>query len=181
MRPDVDLSAVAGRRVRPDTVTALAQAMAEFGIAGRHREAMFLAQTAHESGGWYYLREIWGPTPAQLRYEGRRDLGNTQPGDGRRFCGRGFIQITGRSNYAAASKALGVDLVAQPELLESVELAARSAAWFWKSSGCNELADPGDRAAFERVTKRINGGLNGLTDRLLRWEKAQTLFVSTED
>lgn len=142
----------------------------EFDITAPVRLAAFLAQIGHESGGFRYTREIWGPTAAQLKYEGRSDLGNTQPGDGSRFRGRGLIQITGRYNYEKASKALGVDLIQNPELLEEPRLAARSAAWWWSAHGCNELADAGD---FDKLTRKINGGLNGIADRRNRWEIAK--------
>lgn len=142
----------------------------EYDITGPVRVAAFLAQVGHESGGFKYTREIWGPTAAQKRYEGRKDLGNTQPGDGSKYRGRGLIQITGRFNYQKASDALGIGLVSVPEQLELKPLAARSAAWWWSAHGCNELADLGD---FERLTRRINGGLNGYPDRLARWEKAK--------
>src|SRR6185503_12838834 len=92
-------------------------ALFEYGILQPQRIAMWLAQIGHESGGFVYTREIWGPTPAQSRYEGREDLGNTQPGDGKRFIGRGLIQTTGRANYQATGNALGVDLIAHPEML----------------------------------------------------------------
>lgn len=142
----------------------------EFGITGPVRIAAFLAQIGHESGGFVYVREIWGPTPAQQRYEGRRDLGNTQPGDGSRFRGRGLIQVTGRANYQAAARALGIDCVNRPELLEQPRNAARASAWWWAAHGCNELADTGD---FVALTRKINGGTNGLADRLARWELAK--------
>lgn len=142
----------------------------EFGIVGPVRIAAFLAQVGHESGGFVYTRELWGPTAAQARYEGRADLGNTQPGDGFRFRGRGLIQITGRDNYQRAAAGLGVDVVADPQLLEGRALAARSAAWWWKTHGCNQLADAGD---FVALTKRINGGTNGLADRQARWDRAK--------
>lgn len=145
-------------------------ALIEFSIDTPAREAAWLAQIGHESGGFRFLREIWGPTAAQARYEGRKDLGNTEPGDGFRFRGRGLIQITGRGNYTAAGRALGADLVRQPELLESPSLAARSAGWFWSTHGCNVYADSGD---FIALTRRINGGLNGLADREKRWKAAQ--------
>lgn len=142
----------------------------EFGIVGPVRIAAFLAQVGHESGGFVWTRELWGPTTAQKRYEGRADLGNTQPGDGFRFRGRGLIQITGRDNYQRAAAGLGVDVVVDPQLLEERALAARSAAWWWKTHGCNQLADGGD---FVALTRRINGGTNGLTDRQTRWERAK--------
>ena len=140
----------------------LEAAMAEFGINTPQRQAMFLAQIGHESGGLKYTTEIWGPTPAQSRYEGRKDLGNTHPGDGYKFRGRGLIQTTGRYNHAATGSALDVDLINMPELLSQPGLAARSAAWFWSANGLNQIADRGDNLA---ATKRINGGTNGLADR----------------
>lgn len=145
------------------------RAMMEFDIVSPQRAAAFIAQVGHESGGFIYTREIWGPTAAQSGYEGRADLGNKLPGDGKRFMGRGLIQITGRANYSDVALALGVDVMSNPELLEQPILAARSAAWWWKAHGCNELADAGD---FEALTKRINGGLNGYEDRLRRWGAA---------
>lgn len=138
------------------------------------RIAAFLAQIGHESGGLRWVREIWGPTLAQQRYEGRADLGNTQPGDGKRFMGRGLIQITGRANYAAVSEALGVDAVNNPEVLESPLYASLSAGWFWSSRKLNTLADRGD---FLTLTRRINGGTNGLDDRVARYKLAQTLLA----
>lgn len=126
------------------------------------RIAAFLAQIAHESGELRYVREIWGPTPTQLRYEGRADLGNVVAGDGARFMGRGLIQVTGRTNYTACSLALFGDdsLLTEPELLEEPKAAADSAAWFWQVHGLNPLADVGD---FMTISVRINGrGKDGL-------------------
>lgn len=145
-------------------------ALFEFGILSPSRVADWIAQVGHESEGFQYTREIWGPTPAQMRYEGREDLGNIRPGDGKRFMGRGLIQITGRANYRKAGAALGFDLELNPELLESDLLAARSAAWFWYDKGLNALSDSGD---FIALTKRINGGTNGLADRQRRREIAR--------
>jgi putative chitinase len=149
-------------------------AMHEFEINTSARQAAFLAQVGHESGGLHWMVEIWGPTDAQRRYEGRYDLGNVAPGDGYRYRGRGLIQLTGRENYRTAGAALGVDLVEQPELLGEPALACRSAGWFWKTRGCNELADAGK---FETITKRINGGLNGYAERLGLWERAKEVLA----
>ena len=148
---------------------ALDTAMADYGIDTPARQAAFLAQIGHESGGLRYVREIWGPTPAQSRYEGRLDLGNTEPGDGKRYMGRGLLQTTGRANYRMTGAALGLPLEDQPELLEVPDNAAASAAWFWQRHGLSAFADAGD---FTRVTKIINGGTNGLPERLALWEKA---------
>ncbi|VVM54575.1 hypothetical protein PS684_00100 [Pseudomonas fluorescens] len=155
-------------------VSALNTAMQQYQIVGLKRAAAFIAQIGHESGQLRYIREIWGPTAAQRRYEGREDLGNTVPGDGRKYCGRGLIQITGRANYGRCGEALGLDLIAHPELLELPQHAAMSAAWFWKQNGLNDLAD---RDQFNTITRRINGGLNGLADRLELWDKAREVLA----
>ena len=147
-----------------------------FAINTPARLAAFLAQIGHESGRLQFSREIWGPTPAQARYEGRADLGNVQPGDGRRFAGRGLIQTTGRANYGATRDGLRQfmpdvpDFEANPILLEQPQWAALSAAWYWHSRGLNALADVGD---FRRICLRVNGGTNGMADRLALWEKAK--------
>ncbi|MCG8990895.1 glycoside hydrolase family 19 protein [Laribacter hongkongensis] len=150
--------------------------MARYGITSPTRQRAFLAQIGHESGQLRYTREIWGPTPAQLRYEGRSDIGNIDPGDGRRFLGRGLIQITGRSNYRTCSQALYDDdrLLTSPALLEQPEAACLSAAWFWYERGLNALADRGD---FATITRRINGGLNGQVDRLALFQRAQWVIA----
>ena len=148
-------------------------AMAEFGINTTARQTAFLAQIAHESGSLRYVREI----ASGVAYEGREDLGNTEPGDGERFRGRGLIQITGRANMAECSVALYGDpmtLIDHPEFLELPVQACRSAAWFWESRGLNDLADKG---AFERITRRINGRLKGLADRLEFYERAKKVLA----
>lgn len=138
-------------------------AMQVFQINTPARQAAFLAQIGHESGGLKWVVELWGPTPAQRRYEGRKDLGNTQVGDGFKYRGRGLIQTTGRANYTATGLALSLDLVNNPGLLALPENAAMSAGYFWESNGLNELADTG---SVERVTRRVNGGVNGLHERM---------------
>jgi len=149
----------------------LNDAMTEFEIDNSPlREAAFIAQVAHESGQFRYVREL----ASGEAYEGRADLGNTQVGDGVRFKGRGLIQITGRANYQACGDALGIDLVADPELLETPELAARSAAWFWSEKKLNELADEEN---FKLITKRINGGYNGYQERVAFYERAKTVMA----
>ena len=119
---------------------ALNAAMAEFGITTPARQASFLAQLAHESGQLVYVREL----ASGAAYEGRKDLGNVQLGDGVRFRGRGLLQVTGRANYAACGKALGLDLLTKPALLEQTVNACRAAGWFWQSRGLKALADAGD-------------------------------------
>lgn len=146
----------------------LVTAAAEFDISTAERVAAWLAQLAHESGQLRYVREL----ASGEAYEGRKDLGNTQPGDGARFRGRGLIQITGRANYEQLRVALGLDCVAHPAILEEPQHAARVSGWFWKSRGLNELADLGPQE-FARITRRINGGINGLPDRQMFYRRAR--------
>ena len=150
-------------------VPVLNTAMQRYQIVGSKRVAAFVAQIGHESGQLVYVREIWGPTPAQAKYEGRKDLGNSVPGDGFKYRGRGLIQITGRANYAACGEALVLDLIKQPELLEQRKYACLSAAWFWATNGLNTLADTG---SFTAITKKVNGGQNGAADRMAIYQRA---------
>lgn len=154
---------------------ALTKAMNGGQINTRLRIAAFLAQIGHESGSLVYVKELGGVSYF-AKYDGRKDLGNTQPGDGAKFAGRGLIQVTGRANYLAASKALFGDerLLKTPELLEQPEWASESAVWFWSSRNLNTLADA-DR--FTDLTKRINGGTNGLEDRKARYRQALKVIV----
>lgn len=167
--------------VRADRANAFAPslviAMLEFDIGTKLRRAGFLSQVLHETQMLRYVREVWGATPAQSRYEGRKDLGNTQPGDGFRYRGRGFLQITGRDNYARVGLALGVDLIRFPESLESPLLAARSAGWYWKTNNLNKWADAGDIDGMSDVINRGRkterfGDANGFPDRLALYVKA---------
>lgn len=150
----------------------LGAAMDEYAIDTPARQAAFLAQVAHESGELRYVREL-----ADGRaYEGRRDLGNTQPGDGMRFKGRGLIQITGRANYRDLSRSMYDDervLLDEPEQLERPRQACFSAAWFWWSRQLNVLADAGE---FRAITRRINGGYNGHAERVLYWDRARRVL-----
>jgi putative chitinase len=144
----------------------LERAMEEFLINTPLREAAFLAQIAHESGQFRFMEEIWGPTEAQRRYEPQSELaqrlGNTGVGDGKRFKGRGPIQITGRANYQRYGELLGLDIVSDPPKAASPEVGFRIAGLYWQKNGLNELAD---QEMFKTITKRINGGFNGLEDR----------------
>lgn len=149
---------------------ALDSACDEFEINTPIRVAAFIAQIAHESMELRRTSEIWGPTSWQAGYEGRKDLGNTEPGDGYKYRGRGLLQITGRANYVRCASDLKIPCVESPELLETPINASRSAAWFWKGHGLNTLADEGD---FVWITKRINGGTNGLTSRIGYWTLAK--------
>lgn len=155
-------------------------AMAAYLVNTAARTAAFVAQLAHESGEFRWMEEIWGPTDAQRRYEPvsalAQRLGNTQPGDGKRYKGRGPIQITGRDNYKRYGGLLGIDLVANPERAATPEVAFSIAGLYWKSNGLNELADQGD---FVTITKRINGGTNGLADRQRYWALAKQTLAAT--
>lgn len=152
-------------------------AMGRFGIVTPARQAAFLAQIGHESGQFRYLREL-GNNQYLAKYDTgtlAARLGNTPEadGDGQKYCGRGLIQVTGRTNYQACGEALGLDLLTSPELLEQPQHAAASAAWFWHSRGLNALADRGD---FVGITRKINGGTNGLADRQTLWERARKVL-----
>ena len=177
-----DLARATGARI--DRATEqwpwIATAMDLFEINTPARRAAFCAQVGHESGGFKFINEIWGPTPAQMRYEVRGDLGNNQPGDGFRFRGRGWIQLTGRDNYRKAYQRLSAmspdvpNFEADPDIVATSRWAAMTAAEFWFNAGCNKLADEG---RFEQVTRVINGGLNGYPDRLARWDAAKETFA----
>lgn len=141
----------------------------QFEINTAPRLAAFLAQVGHESGRMRYTEEI----ASGRKYEGRKDLGNTQKGDGMRFKGRGLIQITGRANYTELSNDVGVDFVGAPLNLCLPEWAVMSACWFWQKRGLNELAD---EYRFRDITKKINGGYNGLEDREKLYERCKRML-----
>lgn len=174
-------------------VPVLNTAMNRYQIVGTKRIAAFIAQVGHESGhltrlvenlnyGADALRKTWpnrfgvelatvaARKPEQIAniaYGNR--MGNTEQGDGWKYRGRGLIQITGKNNYRACGEALGLDLIAQPELLEKPQNACMSAAWFWATNGLNTLADAGK---FDAITQRINGGQNGAADRQALYARA---------
>jgi putative chitinase len=151
--------------------------MEEFKIGPAQVQAMFIAQIMHESAECKYTKEL----ASGAAYDTGRlaaSLGNTagQDGDGQKYKGRGLIQITGTTNYRLVSKALGVDFLAHPELLEQPEYATRSAGWFWSSKNLTSIALPGTIDAFKLVTKRINGGYNGFDDRVMYWNRTKQQF-----
>lgn len=176
----------------------LTTAMGRFGIDTPRRQAQFLAQVGHESGGFSRLEEnlnydaaglarTWpgrfssGTGPNELARTIARQperiakaayglrMGNNATTDGWTYRGRGLIQLTGKANYQAAASALGAPLVEQPDRVADRDMAALTAAWFWSKNGLNKPADLGDTKA---VTRKINGGLTGLADRLQRYERA---------
>lgn len=178
----------------------LARAMGVFQINTPPRIAAFLAQIGHESGELRVLEEnlnyradrllavfpkyfsektapAYARNPqsiASLVYANRMGNGSVASGDGWKYRGRGLIQITGHDNYAACGKAVGADLVADPDLLLQPHWAALSAAWFWATHGCNALADAGK---FDAITQRINGGQTGAIQRRALWLKIKTVMV----
>jgi len=169
-----------GARLRAGIFLAsLNEAAAHHQITTPNRIAAFLAQIGHESGELRYVREL-GSDQYLSKYDTgtlAARLGNTPEadGDGQKYRGRGLIQITGRRNYLACSQALFGDerLLQQPELLEQPQWACESAAWFWQSNGLNELAD---KDQFTTITRRINGGLNGLENRMQVWARAKAVL-----
>lgn len=173
------ISGVVSSRATPETLEVLENAkpiLAEFGIDSPKRIRHFMAQISHESGGFRHMNEQRSDASAEAKYgKGTRVgriLGNTQPGDGAKYKGRGYIQLTGRSNYEQMSAATGYDLVNNPELAARPDIALRIAAAFWKSRGLSRLAD-GDN--LREITRRINGGYNGLRDRQLRFDRLKGL------
>ena len=141
-----------------------------YAINTKNRQAHFLAQLAHESDHFKTTREY----ASGSAYEGRKDLGNTQKGDGTRFRGRGLIQLTGRYNYTAAAKEFDQPFVDDPDLVEKFPAAANVSGWFWHKNTINQHADRDDVRA---VTKVINGGYNGLDSRTAYLSKAKTALA----
>jgi putative chitinase len=182
---------------------ALDSACSAFIITAPVRLAAFLAQVAHESGGFTRvvenlsystpdrIRLVWRfPTVESARpyvrqpealankvYSDRLGNGAPSTGDGWKFRGRGLIQLTGRANYRAAGLALGIALETQPELAEQPAMAALTAAWFWESKNLNFFADQNTLEAFDKISIRINGGQHGLMDRRALWVRAKAALA----
>jgi len=135
-------------------------------LLNKQRLAHFIAQTAHESDGFHTTVEY----ASGAGYEGRKDLGNVVPGDGKRYRGRGVIQLTGRANYRFYGQKLGVPLEDDPGQAATFPVAALTAAEFWRRNDCNTLADADD---IIRVTRKINGGTNGLESRKVYLARAK--------
>ena len=190
-----------GKADAPDWYPALRDACQYFDIDTDTRIAAFLSQCAHESGGFVRLEENLNYSADRLLvvfpkyfrdratalhyarqpeaianrvYASRMGNGDESSGDGWAYRGRGLIQLTGATNYRLCGDALGVDLLSTPDLLTEYTYAASSAAWFWHDRGCNKYADSGD---FEGLTRRINGGLNGLEDRYAWFDKVQGMMA----
>lgn len=150
--------------------------LAKYGINNKARIRAFLAQVGHESAGMKAMVELRSDTSAERKYGYRtrvgKNLGNTRPGDGAKYKGRGLIQLTGRWNYRHYGKLLGIPLEKHPELASNPTVALHVAAAYWASKGLNKHADKGD---MKTITKRINGGYNGLRDRLRRYSQLKKL------
>lgn len=157
-------------------------AMKKFGITAPLQVSAFLSQIALESGNLLYTKELGGPSYFK-RYDGRKDLGNTKLGDGAKYCGRGLIQVTGKSNYADLSKNLGADFVTSPEMLESPTWASISAAYWWfknqnkktkkmraNLAGCIATKD------IQGITYAVNGGQNGISERTKYYKNALSIL-----
>ena len=142
----------------------------KFDINTKTRQAHFIAQCAHESDHFKTTQEY----ASGAAYEGRKDLGNTHAGDGRKYKGRGLIQLTGRFNYTKASDYFHVDYLKEPELVERFPAAADVSAWFWVNNDLNKVADSDD---VRRVTKIVNGGYNGLDSRIAALSKARSAIA----
>jgi putative chitinase len=177
----------------------LLETFEKYDISTPKRQAYFIGQCMHESGGFKQLKEnlnysakgLMATWPSRFPdmdtaekfernpekiankvYAGR--MGNTEDGDGAKYIGRGLIQLTGKENYANCGNAIGVDLVANPDLLSTPKYAALSAGWFWNKKGLNAFADADD---IDTITKRINGGLIGLADRKAKVEMVSKYLV----
>lgn len=148
---------------------ALQDMMEKYQINTPVRIQMFLAQIGHESAELLYSEEI----ASGKAYEGRVDLGNTEEGDGVRYKGRGLLQITGKNNYEKCGEDLGLPLLEIPELLSHIPYSVDSAGWYWNTKNLNSFCDAND---FERLTKKINGGLNGYTNRLMLYQRAKKVI-----
>ena len=151
----------------------LNRCLKKYGITTPARIRHFIAQCSHESGLGRYTEELGGPSHCS-KYDGRRDLGNTQPGDGCRFKGGGYIQLTGRNNYQQFANSIG-----DSKVMEGVSYVAKkypwsSAGFWWKNNNMNSLCDKG--ASVEVISKRVNGGYNGLAERKKYYSKACTIF-----
>lgn len=162
---DKSITVKSGSKKPKSVPQSLIKAMKAYGITTPLQRAHFLAQCAHESGEFKWREEF----ASGAAYEGRKDLGNTQPGDGVKFKGRGFVQITGRANYKQFSKYCGEDLTINPKAL-AIKYAADTATWFWQTRNLNKYAVDDSLASIKAITRRINGGFNGLQDRVNRFQ-----------
>jgi putative chitinase len=188
---EAQMNSIVGRKTDASNVRSIIGALggygALFGLDIPHRLAHYISQLAHESGGFKYDKEIWGPTPAQKRYDTRVDLGNTAAvdGDGKLYAGRGPIQITGKSNYRQftdwCQRNIGnlkaPDFVEEPDRINTDPWEGLTPIWYWSTRKLNDFADENN---IEMVTKRINGGLNGYDDRIRFYVRTSLVFLGYE-
>lgn len=191
--------------INPDWLNWLQKTCDRYSINNTNRQAYFLGQCMHESGNFKILQEnlhysanglkaVWGsrfPTDeiankyanhpdmiANKVYAGRMGNGDEESGDGWKYRGRGIIQCTGKSLYQTLSDALNIDLINDPDMLLQQPYAVMSAGYFWNKKNLNELADQNNYEATKEMTKRINGGFNGLDDRILKIEQAKKVLTA---
>lgn len=158
-----------------DITDALNDTFARYSINTNIRMCHFLAQVLHESSAFCYSVEIWGNTPAQQAYDTRIDLGNTTEldGDGFKYRGRGWIQLTGKTNYRLLGEEFDEDFISNPDLVAKEPYDSLAAGWFWNRRRLNTYSDLDDIIT---ITKRINGGYNGLNDRMMWLAKAKAIL-----
>ena len=168
--------------VAPALGIAAAVHFPRFGISDRPlRLIHMLGQAGLETGGFFYFTEVWGPTKTQLGYEGRADLGNTVKGDGRLMVGRGIFMTTGRANYRAAARKLGIDVEAEPTLLGRPDIGLQAACIWWQDNGAERWADADDAVALSRLVNRgsatTDKPANHEEDRIRWTNRARALIV----
>ena len=191
--------------INPDWLPWLQKTCDRYSINNVNRQSAFLGQCMHESNSFKVLQEnlhyssnglksVWGsrfPTNeiadkyanhpdmiANKVYANRMGNGDEESGDGWKYRGRGIIQCTGKDLYKTLSNALNIDLISDPDMLLEMPYASMSAGWFWNKKGLNELADQNNYEATKEMTKRINGGFNGLDDRILKIEQAKKVLTA---
>lgn len=187
MKFSVDIFSKITRNAPNENMASMVAGLTTYGVdAGLdkpHRFAHFAAQLCHESGAFKYDRELWGPTPAQARYDTRTNLGNTAAvdGDGKKFMGRSALQLTGRANYRSFTtwcqdniSVLSPDFDTHPDLINTDPWEGLVPIWFWTTRTLNKYADQND---IEMVTRRINGGLNGYADRMDWYVKSALVLL----
>ena len=172
-------SSIFGRDIDDNQLKDLNNCLERFAIDTPQRVCHFMAQVGHESGGLQWLEEIWGPTPAQIGYEGRRDLGNTEPGDGQRFKGAGAIQLTGRFNYEQFAEYIGDIKVMEGYAYVAEVYPFTSAGFWWHNNQINKYVDQG--ASCRRISQLVNGRdpANGLEDREAYFAKSLKAIKTT--
>ncbi|MCX7302172.1 MAG: peptidoglycan-binding protein [Rhodobacterales bacterium] len=166
-------NAAAQTRIVAELSSGFAGVLGRYQINTRFRIAHFMGQVTHECAGFRTTEEF----ASGAAYEGRTDLGNTQPGDGKRYKGRGLLQLTGRANYRSIGAKLGLDLEGHPEIAAEPLTSLRIACEYWTMRKIN---DPADQDDLIEVTKRVNGGLNGLEDRRTYLRKAKTALAAID-